>query len=100
MVSGPTMARTDEMYARYVSYPDILDVLRLYAEDATQPGPELFRRIAINIAISNNDDHARNHAAFWDGQHWNWPRPSTSLPGAGPETPSSRRCPSGEVTTD
>ncbi|MBM7504224.1 type II toxin-antitoxin system HipA family toxin [Agromyces aurantiacus] len=69
VVSGLTMAQTDEMYARYVSYPQILDVLRLYAKDATRPGPELFRRIAMNIAISNNDDHARNHAAFWDGTH-------------------------------
>jgi serine/threonine-protein kinase HipA len=69
VASGLTMAQTDEMYARYVSYPQILDVLRLYAKDATQPWPELFRRIAMNIAISNNDDHARNHAAFWDGTH-------------------------------
>ncbi|WP_241258461.1 type II toxin-antitoxin system HipA family toxin [Rhodococcus sp. KRD175] len=69
VVSGLTMAQTDEMYARYVSYPQILDVLRLYAKDATRPGPELFRRVALNIAISNNDDHARNHAAFWDGSH-------------------------------
>lgn len=69
VVSGLTMAQTDEMYARYVSYPQILDVLRVYANDATRPGPELFRRIAMNIAISNNDDHARNHAAFWDGSH-------------------------------
>lgn len=69
VVSGLTMAQTDEMYARYVSYPQILDVLRMYAKDATQPGPELFRRIATNIAISNNDDHARNHAAFWDGKY-------------------------------
>jgi len=69
VVSGLTMAQTDEMYARYVSYPQILDVLRVYSSDATQPGPELFRRIAMNIAISNNDDHARNHAAFWDGKH-------------------------------
>lgn len=69
VVSGLTMSQTDELYARYVSYPQILDVLREFAVDATQPGPELFRRIAMNIAISNNDDHARNHAAFWDGQH-------------------------------
>lgn len=69
VVSGLTMAMTDEMYARYVSYPQILDVLRQHAADPTQPGPELFRRIAMNIAISNNDDHARNHAAFWDGQN-------------------------------
>lgn len=69
VVSGLTMAQQDEMYARYVSYPQILDVLRLHAKDASLPGPELFRRIAFNIAISNNDDHARNHAAFWDGHH-------------------------------
>ncbi|MCY7289448.1 MAG: HipA domain-containing protein [Cryobacterium sp.] len=69
VVSGLTMAQTDEMYARYVSYPRILDVLREFALDATKPGPELFTRIAMNIAISNNDDHARNHAAFWDGTH-------------------------------
>jgi serine/threonine-protein kinase HipA len=28
---------------------------------------ELFSRIVFNILISNTDDHARNHAAFWDG---------------------------------
>lgn len=69
VVSGLTMAKTDEMSARYVSYPQILDTLREHAADPTRPGPELFRRIAMNIAISNNDDHARNHAAFWDGQN-------------------------------
>ena len=29
---------------------------------------ELFSRIVFNILCSNNDDHARNHAAFWDGE--------------------------------
>ena len=24
--------------------------------------------MVFNIAIGNNDDHARNHAAFWDGK--------------------------------
>ena len=24
--------------------------------------------MVFNIAIGNNDDHARNHAAFWDGE--------------------------------
>ncbi|MCZ2403666.1 HipA domain-containing protein [Paenarthrobacter sp. Z7-10] len=38
VVSGLTMAQTDEMYARYVSYPQILDVLRENANDATRPG--------------------------------------------------------------
>ena len=29
----------------------------------------MFDRIVFNIAISNYDDHALNHAAFWDGHH-------------------------------
>ena len=29
---------------------------------------ELFARITFNILVGNNDDHARNHAAFWDGE--------------------------------
>ncbi len=28
---------------------------------------ELFGRITFNILVSNTDDHAKNHAAFWDG---------------------------------
>ncbi len=29
---------------------------------------ELFARLSFNILIGNTDDHARNHAAFWDGE--------------------------------
>jgi serine/threonine-protein kinase HipA len=28
----------------------------------------LFARLVFNILCGNTDDHARNHAAFWDGQ--------------------------------
>lgn len=28
---------------------------------------EMFRRLVFNILVGNNDDHLRNHAAFWDG---------------------------------
>ncbi len=66
-VSGLTMAGEDELYARYVKYPDVLDVLRQYGSDPVGDATELFRRVAFSIAISNSDDHARNHAAFWDG---------------------------------
>jgi transcriptional regulator with XRE-family HTH domain len=30
---------------------------------------ELFGRLVFNILSGNADDHARNHAAFWDGRH-------------------------------
>ncbi|MFE3545410.1 type II toxin-antitoxin system HipA family toxin [Nocardia sp. NPDC059177] len=69
VVSGLTLAAQDEMLARYVTYPDILDVLRRYGDLTANPGRQLFERIAFNMAISNSDDHARNHAAFWNGTH-------------------------------
>lgn len=67
VVSALTMLGLDEMHARYASYPELVDVLvRLGSDDAV--GREIFERIVFNVVIGNNDDHARNHAAFWDGQ--------------------------------
>lgn len=68
-VSALTMAGESETAARYVTYPRVLDVLLQYSQDPGAVGPELFRRIAFNIAVSNSDDHARNHAAIWDGRY-------------------------------
>jgi len=59
----------DFLGARYSSYPETLDVLRKHGASGKHLGRTLFERIVFNIAISNTDDHARNHAAFWDGQH-------------------------------
>ena len=56
-----------EMEARYASYPDLSDYLRRYAESPVEQCHELFRRMLLNIMIGNTDDHARNHAFFWDG---------------------------------
>lgn len=68
MISGLTMAQADENAGRYVTYPQILDVLNTLGSDSAV-GRRLFERIVFNVAISNNDDHARNHAAFWDGKN-------------------------------
>ena len=68
MVSGLTMLGFDEMMARYATYPDLLDVLRRVGTDP-HVGRKLFERIVFNVAVGNSDDHARNHAAFWDGQN-------------------------------
>jgi serine/threonine-protein kinase HipA len=67
LVSALTMLGLEEMTARYASYADLADLIRARFTD---PGPtlrELFARITFNILVGNNDDHARNHAAFWDG---------------------------------
>ncbi len=58
----------DEMMGRYGSYPDLADIVRARFSDLAATLKELFGRIVLNICIGNTDDHARNHAAFWDGQ--------------------------------
>jgi serine/threonine-protein kinase HipA len=68
VVSGLTMLGFDALLgARYGSYPDMLDVLRELGQAPHDIGRRLFERVVFNIAIGNNDDHARNHAAFWNG---------------------------------
>lgn len=66
VVSGLTILGLDERIGHYATYPDLLDELRVLGADPLV-GRELFERIVFNVAIGNTDDHARNHAAFWDG---------------------------------
>lgn len=56
-----SVLKLGEMTGRHATYPEFLD--RLHGS----PGVELFTRVAFNIAVGNTDDHARNHAALWDG---------------------------------
>ncbi|PWG61683.1 type II toxin-antitoxin system HipA family toxin [Spiribacter halobius] len=67
MVSGLTMLGLDEMLARYASYQDLAEIIRHRFTAPAETLRELFARIVFNILCGNTDDHARNHAAFWDG---------------------------------
>lgn len=70
VVSGLTMLGFgDFLGARYPSYPEMLDVLRSRSTSGAGLARRVFERIVFNIVIGNTDDHARNHAAFWDGTH-------------------------------
>jgi serine/threonine-protein kinase HipA len=68
LVSALTILGLDEMMARYASYADLAQIVRERFVDARATLRELFARIVFNILTGNNDDHARNHAAFWDGE--------------------------------
>lgn len=68
MVSALTMLGLDEAGARYASYADLADLVRARFTEPARNLRELFSRIVFNILCSNNDDHPRNHAAFWDGE--------------------------------
>ena len=68
MVSALTIFGLDEMMARYASYADLTESIRHRFTAPKRTLRELFRRLVFNIICGNTDDHARNHAAFWDGK--------------------------------
>ncbi|MCX8225978.1 MAG: type II toxin-antitoxin system HipA family toxin [Sulfitobacter sp.] len=68
MVSALTILGLDEMMARYASYEDLAEIIRHRFTKPKETLRELFGRICFNVLCGNTDDHARNHAAFWDGK--------------------------------
>ena len=68
MVSALTMLALDELMARYASYEDLATVVRHRFTAPRETLTELFSRMLFNVLCGNTDDHARNHAAFWDGR--------------------------------
>ncbi|MGZ2504461.1 type II toxin-antitoxin system HipA family toxin [Rhizobium leguminosarum] len=68
MVSALTMLGLDEMMARYASYEDLAELIRRRFTAPKDTLKELYGRICFNVLCGNTDDHARNHAAFWDGR--------------------------------
>ena len=68
MVSALTLFGLSDMTARYASYEDFAHMIRVRFIEPKKTLKELFGRVVFNILCGNNDDHARNHAAFWDGK--------------------------------
>ncbi len=68
MVSALTLLALDDMMARYASYETLAEIIRHRFTDPKDTLKELFSRLVFNILCGNTDDHARNHAAFWNGR--------------------------------
>ncbi len=68
MVSALTLFALDDIMARYASYETLAEIIRYRFTDPKDTLKELFSRLVFNILCGNTDDHARNHAAFWDGK--------------------------------
>ena len=68
MVSALTLLQLDDMMARYASYEELSEIIRHRFTDPKHTLKEFFSRLVFNILCGNTDDHARNHAAFWDGK--------------------------------
>lgn len=68
MLSALSLLGLNEMEARYARYRDLADLIRRYFSTPQKTLHELYRRVIFNVLIGNTDDHARNHAALWDGK--------------------------------
>lgn len=68
MVSMLTVLGLWEMNSRYASYAQIADAIRTGPwTDVGASLRELYGRLVLSVLVGNNDDHLRNHSAFWDG---------------------------------
>lgn len=72
MVSALTLLRSDDdaVVRRDWSYILLADQLRLVSAEPEDDLRELFRRICFNAAVSNLDDHPRNHAVLAKDRDW------------------------------
>src|SRR4051812_12097588 len=68
MVSALTLLELDELMARYASYEQLATIIRHRFTEPKETLREFFSRIVFNVLCGNTDDHARNHAAFWNGK--------------------------------
>lgn len=67
MVSALTWTHENELSAHHISYAQLAESIADRFERAAVAHEELFQRLVFNILVGNTDDHARNHAAIWDG---------------------------------
>ena len=52
------------------SYPQIATLMRRFVQQIRQDHHELFRRMAFNMHVRNEDDHLRNHGFRHNGGGW------------------------------
>jgi len=72
LVSGLTLLDCEESHLdrERWSYPLLADELRRWSEKPAEDRVELFRRIVFSAAVTNNDDHPRNHAVRRTARGW------------------------------
>jgi len=68
VLSALTLFELDEKMHRYASYTELAEIIRSDFSYPIDTQKELFKRLVFNILVGNTDDHARNHAALWDGE--------------------------------
>jgi serine/threonine-protein kinase HipA len=64
------LGKTDGSGAEGVSYLDIASFIKSNGASPTQDLKELWKRIVFNMAVSNTDDHLRNHGFLLAERGW------------------------------
>lgn len=57
-------------YSTGVGYLDLVEFITRYGANVQHDLEELWRRIVLNISVSNTDDHLRNHAFLLTNTGW------------------------------
>jgi serine/threonine-protein kinase HipA len=72
LVSGLTVLNCGDSHLERDrwSYPLLADNLRRWSDKPEADCAELFRRMVFNAAVTNNDDHPRNHALLRRQKGW------------------------------
>lgn len=68
VLSALTLLGLPETAPQAAAYGDLSELIRRRFGGPVQTRRELFSRMVFNVLCGNTDDHARNHAAFWDGR--------------------------------
>ncbi|MHC5310631.1 type II toxin-antitoxin system HipA family toxin [Myroides sp. LJL116] len=70
--SAMTMTGNNEetIKSRPASYLDLVDFIQTHGTNINENLAQLWRRIIFNIAISNTDDHLRNHGFLLTSEGW------------------------------
>ena len=68
ILSALTLPGLPETSPHLAAYGDLAELMRRRFIDSSRDRRELFSRMVFNVLCGNTDDHARNHAAFWDGR--------------------------------
>ncbi len=69
IVSALTLEGLNELSGYHAGYDTLAQIIRTRFTNPSATLKEFYRRMVFNVLVGNTDDHARNHAAFWDGQH-------------------------------
>jgi serine/threonine-protein kinase HipA len=68
ILSALTLLELPETSPQEATYGDLSELLRRRSDNPVDDRRELFARMTFNVLCGNTDDHARNHAAFWNGR--------------------------------